>query len=287
MDAPADRPTELLRHLAEGDVRGAAHLLVLEHADEVFGLCRAMVRDATTAEDLSQDVFTRAFAALPNFRGDASTRTWILRITRNRCIDHLRAKQRHPGAGWDDAEPDAQPDTEPDVAELLTRREDVTRALECLDEGERALVVLRFGHGLDYPALADAFGIKQGTARMRISRAVVKMRRAVEAGPADEALFELDAPAESRARFGAAPASSAAPPFPQAPPASPSMGAPPGAPAPASPAPRRSGGIVGRVIDFFSGSGPNLPEPPPPSFSTPAPTTLRARLANMLDELTD
>jgi RNA polymerase sigma-70 factor (ECF subfamily) len=183
MDAAADLDTELLRRIAEGDLRGAGALLVRGHADAVYALCRAMVRDASAAEDLSQDVFGRAFAALEAFRGESSPRTWLLRIAKNRCIDHLRARRREP-RGIED-EPDAQPAEEPLAIDALLARADVERALAALDEGERALTVLRFGHGLGYPELASAFGLKEGTVRMRVSRAVGKMREAI-AGTTDE-----------------------------------------------------------------------------------------------------
>ena len=54
-----------------------------------------MVRDSRLAEDLSQDVFARAFAALDGFRGEASPRTWLLKIARNRCLDHLDHLEAH------------------------------------------------------------------------------------------------------------------------------------------------------------------------------------------------
>src|SRR5262249_50533911 len=59
------------------------------------------------------------------------------------------------------------------------RREDAERAMAALGESERALVVLHFGHGVGYPELADAFGIGQGAARMRVSRALARMRDAL------------------------------------------------------------------------------------------------------------
>jgi len=169
--------------VAGGEHRRAAEWLVLRYADEVMGMCMAMVRDRSTAEDLVQDVFSRAFVGLGGYRAEASSRTWLLKITRNRCFDHLRQKQRRPwGAADPDAalDPDAIPDEVPLPAELLSRRADVEAALDDLAEGDRALIVLRFRNGLDYSELALAFGLKPGTVRMRVSRALSRMRRALE-----------------------------------------------------------------------------------------------------------
>jgi RNA polymerase sigma-70 factor (ECF subfamily) len=184
--SPPAAPTpsaELARLIARGDRRRAAALLVHEHAPAVFALCRAMVRDARLAEDLSQDAFARAFGALDGFRAEASPRTWLLAIARNRCIDHLLRARRAPWADGDDGEPDDHAADEPPPFDLLSRREDAERAMAVLGESERALVVLHFGHGVGYPELADSFGLRQGAVRMRISRALAKMREALREEP--------------------------------------------------------------------------------------------------------
>src|SRR5688500_4997480 len=122
MDAAANADSELVERIKDGDVRSAGALLVTRFADEVYALCRAMVRDPVEAEDLSQDVFGRAFASLRSFRGEATPRTWILRIARNRCIDHLRAQKRTITAEGD--EPDAQPSRGPLALDSLLWRTD-------------------------------------------------------------------------------------------------------------------------------------------------------------------
>lgn len=173
-----DKSTELSRLIARGDRGRAASLLVKEYAPAVFSLCRAMVRDPRLAEDLSQDSFARAFAALDGFRGEASPRTWLLKIARNRCLDHLDRLKRTPWGG-EEPEPDELSSDDPPPVELLSRRQDAERAMAVLTEGERALVVLHFGHGVGYAELADSFGIREGAVRMRISRALARMRAAL------------------------------------------------------------------------------------------------------------
>ncbi|MBX3273465.1 MAG: sigma-70 family RNA polymerase sigma factor [Sandaracinaceae bacterium] len=275
--------------MSEGELRAAGALLVRGYADEVHALCRAMVRDATLAEDLSQEVFVRAFDALAGFRGDASVRTWILRIARNRCIDELRARRRALGAEGE--EPDAHATEEPDVADLLARREDVRAGLDALDERERALVVLRFGHELGYPELSDAFGVPEGAVRMRISRAVAKMRAAIEA-PAPPPLGAIPPPAAAA-------------------PAAPRLAARALEAAPARGRRRRilgwlgigsgdadegaapTGGAPGALdrraeveldLEGLASAGAHSGLSP---FAHPAPASLRARLAELLTELRD
>jgi RNA polymerase sigma-70 factor (ECF subfamily) len=166
-----------------GDIRRAASTLVASYGPDVHATCVAMVRDRTAAEDITQEVFADALRALKTFRGDASPRTWLLSIARNRCIDYLRARKRDPwGGALDDSAPD--PDAHADEGAFGTEwhadRLILLRALDALAEGDRALVILRFKNGLDYDELGAAFGLRAATVRMRVSRALARMRQVLQ-----------------------------------------------------------------------------------------------------------
>jgi len=272
--------TDFQGWVAGGDHRRAAEWLVLRYADEVMGLCTAMVRDRSAAEDLVQDVFGRAFTGLGGFRGEASSRTWLLKIARNRCIDHLRARKREPWGVVDpdaELEPDALPDEDPLPSDLLGRRDAVEAALEQLVEGDRALIVLRFRNGLDYKELAVAFGLKEGTVRMRVSRSLKRMRTALElrelAAPlafdsaevakvaelAEEDSFADVARARAERAPGAPPSQAAAPPrmpsIAQGPPAARRMAVPKKAKA-------RKRSVLSAALGAIFGEAPAAPAPP-------------------------
>jgi RNA polymerase sigma-70 factor (ECF subfamily) len=171
-------PAELACLVASGQRSRAASLLVRDHAAAVFALCRAIVRDPRLAEDLSQDTFMYAFGALARFRGAASPRTWLLRIARNRCFDHLDRARRAPWAAGD-SQPDNHAADAPAPDALLSIREDTELAMSTLGETERAFVVLHFGHGVSHRELAELFGLREGAVRMRVSRALSRMRAAL------------------------------------------------------------------------------------------------------------
>jgi len=192
--------------LRAGNLQFAGDWLVRSFTSEVFGLCQAIVRDRTTAEDLSQEIFANAFASLAGFRQEASARTWLLAIARNRCIDHLRSLQR--SADFDrDSDPEEFAEETALPLSILARRTEIEQALEDLTEMERGLIVLRFRNGLAYEELARAFGLKPGTVRMRVSRALNKMRGTLES----------TVPKAERSRRKEAPPSQAAMPAPAAP----------------------------------------------------------------------
>lgn len=249
MDAPSIE-LELRRALAQGDRRRAASLLVEHYAADVLACCRAMLRDRTLAEDLAQDTFGRAIAGLAEFRGESSPRTWLLSIARNGCLDVMRRRRASP-IDEAEAEPDEHAAPAPAAIDQLLRREDVERALAPLGETERALVVLHYGHGVGYVELAQAFALREGAVRMRMSRAVDKMREAL----AEPETYETFAAA--RPALGA-PAAAAVPPrIPEAP-----------------AAPSRA-----RAVWPFGGSKPPVPAAPPVPVVPRAPVPASPRAA--------
>lgn len=240
-------------HLERGDLHAAADWLVRAHGRDVLHLCTAIVRDRGTAEDLAQDAFGKAFLALPEFRGDASARTWLLTIARHRCLDHLRRSARQPwslGREDDVREPLVADSEEVLVSDLMARRADIREGLAVLSESERAMVLLRFAHGLSFDEIAESFGVKSGAVRMRVGRALTKMRDAIE-GPA------LGVGAGAPAYSGAMP-SFGAPPAPRAPLAPAAPGAPLAQPAPAPLPPRAAAPESAQVA-------------PPAAYAPPAP----------------
>jgi RNA polymerase sigma-70 factor (ECF subfamily) len=225
-------PSELQRCIQSGDIRRAASSLVVTYGSDVLATCIAMLRDRTAAEDVTQEVFGDALRGLSAFRGDSSPRTWLLSIARNRCIDFLRARKRDPWGGALDeseADPDAHPDDGALGSEWLADRSVVMRALDALAEGDRALIVLRFKNGLEYGELATAFGLREGTVRMRVSRALARMREVLENETAPATPVAGSAPAAPAAPAARAPLAAPAPPaafaMPQA-----ARGSAPGAP---------------------------------------------------------
>jgi DNA-directed RNA polymerase specialized sigma24 family protein len=110
----ADEQT-ILSALREGDLRRAARLMVRSHGLAVFERCFQVVGDAATAEDLTQASFARAFALLGGFRGELSSRQWLLGIA-ERCAREHDTRS---------AAPDKPPER---VSESLLRRLEVLAA---------------------------------------------------------------------------------------------------------------------------------------------------------------
>lgn len=90
--APADEI--LVRATLAGDDPAYAEL-VQRHKGRVLGTCSRFARDAQQLDDLSQEVFLRAWRKLGSFRGDAPFGHWLARLTVTTCYDFLRRERRH------------------------------------------------------------------------------------------------------------------------------------------------------------------------------------------------
>jgi RNA polymerase sigma-70 factor (ECF subfamily) len=154
---------------ADGDPLAAA-ALVRATQGEVWRLC-AFLADARIAENLTQETFLRAFAALPGFEGRASVRTWLLSIARRVCADHLRTKKRRlpfilrEAAELEDLHPAG--DTGDRIGEQIAATDAVAR----LAPERREAFVLTQLIGLSYAETAAILDCPVGTVRSRVSRA--------------------------------------------------------------------------------------------------------------------
>ncbi|MBT8242083.1 MAG: sigma-70 family RNA polymerase sigma factor, partial [Acidimicrobiia bacterium] len=67
--------------------------LVTAYSEPVYRVALSVVRDRSLAEDIAQDTLVKAWLALPTFRGEASLKSWVLRIARNTAISTIRANR--------------------------------------------------------------------------------------------------------------------------------------------------------------------------------------------------
>jgi len=137
-----------------------------------------MVGSVEDAEDLTQEVFLKAWMGLPSFQGDSSFSTWLYRLTNNACIDFLRREKKRRGdVSLDDRErdpcahltdPAPSPQRELESDEL---RRAVRAGLGQLTPDHREVLVLREIDGLSYEEIGQILNLNPGTVKSRIARA--------------------------------------------------------------------------------------------------------------------
>lgn len=165
---------------AQGGDYAAFEELVRRYRNDVFALSYHYVRDREEAWDIAQEVFIKAHRALKRFRGDASFKTWLLRITANRCKDFFK-KRRLPTVSMDQlqmaqAAPDASPRRNLEAQEL---GEAIDKALATLPEKHRTTFMLREFEGLSYEDMAKVMDVSIGTVMSRLHHARKKLQKAL------------------------------------------------------------------------------------------------------------
>lgn len=173
-----DAQAELLARLRRRDEHAFRELVAL-HQGIVRAYAAGILGDPHEAEDAAQECFLRAYRRLGAFRGDASLRTWLLRICRNHCLDRLRARPAVQFLELHEDLAEGATDTTMVGAALRIDRERYVTALASLPDGLQQAVVLRELRGLSYEDVADALGVPIGTVRSRLSAARARLRRSL------------------------------------------------------------------------------------------------------------
>jgi RNA polymerase sigma-70 factor (ECF subfamily) len=182
---------ELLVDRARRGDRAAFGELVRRYRARILALALHLTGSETDAEDITQEVFLRAYGAMPSFAGRSQFFTWVYRMAVNRSLNALRDRHRRREAALDEeADPridralavDA-PDDPLRAAELRRTYARLLVALDRLPAAMRTAVVLVALQGLSHAEAAVVQGCSPGTVAWRIHEAREKLRRALAPDP--------------------------------------------------------------------------------------------------------
>lgn len=173
--------------LASRGDQEAFRKIVEDNKKKIFYLAYDLTGSPQDAEDLSQEVFIKAFRSLTLFRGEASLSSWLYRITVNTYLDLRRKKSYIAGKyqqSIDEAvEADSVFDPNPTSGnpELFSESEQIQihidQALELLSPRERAVFIMRHYHGFSGKEVGKALAISTGTVKSLMSRAMKKLQK--------------------------------------------------------------------------------------------------------------
>jgi len=180
-----DQDLEALRRCRRGD-RQAYAQLVERHKNGVFRMVFRYVGQNQRAEELTQEVFLKAYRDLEQFRGEAKFSTWLYQIALNLCRDYWRSQQRRPEQLLEPEFFVQESSSESSPEErILAEREAtrVRRALDSLPEIYREALTMRFFGDLSYEEMADVSGEGLSSLKMRVARGLAQLRNRLEQSP--------------------------------------------------------------------------------------------------------
>jgi RNA polymerase sigma-70 factor (ECF subfamily) len=156
--------------------------LFRRHRSRVVAWCYRLTGDRDLAPDLAQDVLVKAYSSLHLFRRDSRFTTWLYSIARNRCRDEARTRAR-----WREAPEDAMTESPSELNEALAALDarDARNAVQTLmndvlDETEKRVMTLHYGHDMRLDAITTALGLTNASgAKAYIVSAKRKLNAAV------------------------------------------------------------------------------------------------------------
>jgi RNA polymerase sigma-70 factor (ECF subfamily) len=173
---------DVVRRAQAGD-QAAFEELYRVHSGRVYALCLRMSADPGRAEELTQEVFLRAWKGLATFRGEAAFSTWLHRL----AVNVVLAERRSTGKRWERMI--GTDDIEPFEAATLERRAgpgpegiglDLEAAIGELPEGARTVFVLYEIEGYGHREIAAFTGTAVGTSKAQLHRARKLLREALQ-----------------------------------------------------------------------------------------------------------
>ncbi len=184
---------ELVAKVQGGETQAYAEL-VRRYQDRIFNTCWRICGHLEDARDLTQEAFLKAFEGLAEFRGQSGFYTWVFRVAVNLALTHRRRGRHRQTYSFDaiadsagtqaealaeraQGQAGADPSDGPSLAE---RHAAVGRALQSLDDEQRAVVVLRDIEEFSYEQIGVILQIPPGTVKSRLFRARLALRQAIE-----------------------------------------------------------------------------------------------------------
>jgi RNA polymerase sigma-70 factor (ECF subfamily) len=166
-------PVSSDRDLVEGLLERAESSLAeiyKRHGGAVFGLSRRVLNDDSLAEDVTQEIFLRLWNEPQRFEADRGTlRSYLNRQSHSRSIERVRseeARRRREDRAVESGSPDSAATESEVFAGIESDR--IRRALECLDQKERQVIVLAYYGGYSYREVATRLGLPEGTVKSQM-----------------------------------------------------------------------------------------------------------------------
>lgn len=174
---------KLVERFQNGDVE-AFNTLVLKYQDRIAKLIYKNIKDIETTKDLCQEVFLKAYKALPKFKGDSAFYSWLYRIAMNCCIDYLRQQKRRQTVPFNELTPG------PDDFLLISRQPSPSHQVEMAELGkiiqeavkqlppkQQRVFKLRYDQMLQMKEIAMVTNRSEGTVKTHLYHAHRRLRK--------------------------------------------------------------------------------------------------------------
>lgn len=178
-----DKVVRLVEKAIRGDFAAFGELYGV-YLDRIYRYVFYQVKDKMTAEDVTEEVFLKAWKAIKSCRGKERTfSSWLYRIAHNNVIDIFRSQQKKWTVDMETVAELSQPAVE---IETELDHQEILNSLTDLPPNQRQVIILKFIEGLDNFEIERIIGKSQGAIRVLQTRALAKLREKLSSGHENE-----------------------------------------------------------------------------------------------------
>ena len=169
----------LVAKSAAGDFEAFGELYAM-YLDRIYRYVFYQVKDKMAAEDLTEEIFMKAWKAIGSYKGKERTfLSWLYRIAHNHVIDSFRTRRQNSSLDMETATGSSDPMRE---AERNLEEQEILRLVSCLPPKQKEVIILKFIEGLDNRDIQEITGKSQGAIRAIQMRALATLRQRLTQG---------------------------------------------------------------------------------------------------------
>jgi RNA polymerase sigma-70 factor (ECF subfamily) len=164
---------EIVARVLKGD-RQAYALLVEKYKSPIYNLAYRMTGNLGDAEDLTQEIFIRAYQYLWRYDTRKKLFSWLYTIAFNLIKNHYKKNKKHNNS--EELSAHSLADNSPSPEAKLIETQEITACLLCLQYEPRALLIMKYQQGLSFEEIAKITGKSLSAVKMRIYRGLEKLK---------------------------------------------------------------------------------------------------------------
>jgi RNA polymerase sigma-70 factor (ECF subfamily) len=139
-----------------------------DHSGLIFSIAVSSLNDRQKAEDVLQEVFLKAWHALPGFEGNKLA-PWLGKIAHNLCIDMLRQQKRSPAIV-------GKPVEEMIIVQRENAQNEIPELLDTLNPTEKEVIILKKVEGMSYQEISEITGLAEGSLRNMVVKVIKSLK---------------------------------------------------------------------------------------------------------------
>jgi RNA polymerase sigma-70 factor (ECF subfamily) len=175
----ADPDLQWVKRCQSGDV-SAFDSLVLRHKDRIYRLVYRMLDGGSEVDDVTQEIFLKAYRKIRGFHCRSSFSTWLTRIAMNHCVNYLRGQRRCRFFPIGIGDQESSPIKQQVEAECAEKCEKVCQSINSLSPKQRAVIILRYFEDHSCEEMAEILNCSIGTVKSRLFHARKKLKERLE-----------------------------------------------------------------------------------------------------------